>query len=194
MVKAFLRRRMRLLLGFRKAESGTTAVEFGLVAAPFIFLLMMLFETGFMLFSEYVIEHGVSEAARLIRTGQVQNCGMTKAKFKEQVCGRMSSFLRCQDRLNVDVRNFTTFQSINLPQPIVGNKLSTAVTTGAQFNPGGPMTVAVVRTYYEWKLFVPGMGQFANLEGGKRLLTAGAAFRNEPFPSAPGSTSCPPLP
>jgi Flp pilus assembly protein TadG len=191
MVKALIWRQMRALLRYKKADGGTTAVEFALIAAPFFYFLMLLFETGFMLFSEYVIEHGVSEAARMIRTGTVQNCGVTKAKFKDLVCGKLEKFLRCQDRLYVDVRNFTTFQNINLPQPIVDNKLSTAVKDGAQFNPGGPMTVAVVRTYYEWKLFVPGMSQLANLEGGNRLLTAGAAFRNEPYPPGQRPAQCP---
>jgi Flp pilus assembly protein TadG len=145
---------------------------------------MLLFETGFMLFSQYIIEHGVAEAARLIRTGQVQSKNMTKDQFKSEVCGRMAAFLKCNENLNVDVRTFTSFRDVNLPQPIDGNKLSDAVKDGkgAQFKPGGPMEVVVVRSYYEWKLFVPGMSQFANLDGNKRLLTAGAAFRNEPFP------------
>jgi Flp pilus assembly protein TadG len=180
MAKTSLRQRMRLLGRFKKAESGATAVEFALVGGPFIFFLMLLFETGLMLFSQYIIEHGVAEAARLIRTGQAQS--FTKDQFKAEVCGTMAAFLKCNENLYVDVRTFTSFRDVNLPQPIQGNKLSDAVTKGAQFKPGGPMEVVVVRTYYEWKLFVPGMSQFANLEGNKRLLTGGAAFRNEPFP------------
>jgi len=39
----------------------------------------------------------------------------------------------------------------------------------------------VVRAYYEWKLFVPGLSELANLSGGRRTLTSSAAFRNEPY-------------
>ena len=55
------------------------------------------------------------------------------------------------------------------------------MTSAAKFQPGVALDVVVVRTYYEWKLFVPGLSQLANLSGGRRSLTAGAAFRNEPY-------------
>jgi len=39
----------------------------------------------------------------------------------------------------------------------------------------------VVQLFYQWPLFVTGLGyNIANLNGSKRLLTATAAFRNEP--------------
>jgi Flp pilus assembly protein TadG len=162
-----------------------TAIEFAFVGGPFLYLLCVIFETGLMLFSEYVIENGVADAARMIRTGQVQAQGMTAADFKTQVCGRLSAFLDCTNNLHVDVRRFTAFADIVLPPPIAGGELTPDVTSGASFQPGQPMDVVVVRVYYEWKLFLPGLSHLANLSGGRRLLTAGSAFRNEPF----GSTS-----
>jgi hypothetical protein len=42
----------------------------------------------------------------------------------------------------------------------------------------------VVRLFYQWPLIVTGLGfNIANLSGSKRLLTATAAFQNEPFTS-----------
>jgi hypothetical protein len=36
--------------------------------------------------------------------------------------------------------------------------------------------------FYQWPLFVTGLGyNIANLTGSKRLLSATAAFRNEPY-------------
>jgi hypothetical protein len=46
----------------------------------------------------------------------------------------------------------------------------------------------VVRLFYQWPLFVTGLGyNIANLTGNQRLLQATAVFQNEPFtaPSAP---------
>jgi len=42
--------------------------------------------------------------------------------------------------------------------------------------------IVVVRMFYQWPLFVTGLGyNISNLAGSKRLLSATAAFRNEPF-------------
>jgi Flp pilus assembly protein TadG len=179
------RRKTGILKGFRNAQGGMTAIEFAFVGGPFLYLLCVIFETGLMLFSEYIIENGISNAARMIRTGQVQAQGMSAGDFKNVVCGKLATFLNCNSYLHIDVRHFTAFADISLPTPIQSGELTSDVTTNASFQPGQPMEVVVVRAYYEWKLFVPGLSQLANLSGGRRLLTAGAAFRNEPF----GSTS-----
>lgn len=176
------KKRSWLLKRFTKDSKGVTAIEFAMVGAPFLYLMGCIFETGLMLFSEYIIENGVAQASRMIRTGEVQTQGITQAKFKNIVCGNLASFLDCKTNLNIDVRKFTAFKDVNLPPSMNGEVLSDDVTTGAKYETGGPMEVVVVRAYYQWQLFMPGMTQLANLAGGKRLLTAGAAFRNEPYP------------
>ena len=51
-----------------------------------------------------------------------------------------------------------------------------------QYSPGGAGGIVVVRLFYQWPLFVTGLGyNIANLTGSKRLLTATAAFQNEPL-------------
>jgi len=45
----------------------------------------------------------------------------------------------------------------------------------------------VVRMFYQWPLFITGLGyDISNLTGHKRLLSATAAFKNEPY-----NGSCP---
>ncbi len=63
-----------------------------------------------------------------------------------------------------------------------GDQLSPEVTTQAQFQPGNPLEVVVVRVFYDWRLFTPGITLLANLAKDRRVLTAATAFRNEPFP------------
>lgn len=167
---------------FRKAQGGAAAIEFGLLAAPFLFLLMAIFETGLMLFTEYVVENGVAKAARMIRTGQVQNEGITAAQFKEEICGNLLTYFDCEERLYVDVQSFTKFSDITTPNSISDDgELTEDVTVNSNFEPGDPMDVVVVRAYYDWQLMTPGITYLANLANGRRLLTASAAFRNEPF-------------
>jgi Flp pilus assembly protein TadG len=178
----------RLLKRYRRNEEGATAVEFAIVGAPFLYLLCVILEMGLMLFSEYAIEHATAQAARLIRTGQAQNNGMTAAGFKEVVCDNVP-FLDCESKLFVDVRKYDTFADVAAPSSITtdgeGNsEMSDEITVSAQFDPGGPGDVVVVRVYYAWDLFVPGipgMSGFANLSSHRRLLSSTFAFQNEPY-------------
>jgi Flp pilus assembly protein TadG len=181
MATGFTRLLKRVLRRYRGAADGVTAIEFALVGGPFIWLLCVVFETGIMLFAEYRIENGTAQAGRLIRTGQVQAEGMSASKFKSIVCDKLTGFLDCASKLYVDVRHFPNFQSIKLPQSRVDNQLSPEVTTGSQFQPGGQRDVVVVRAFYDWQLFTPGVTLLANLAGGRRVLTGATAFRNEPY-------------
>ena len=175
------RRGTALLKRFGKAQGGVTAIEFAFVGGPFLYLLCVVFETGLMLFSEYVIENGVANAARMIRTGQVQTQSMSAGGFKDVVCGSLATYLNCSSNLYLDVRKFTAFSDITLPPAIKNGDISPDVSANASFQPGGPMDVVVVRAYYTWTLFLPGLDHLANISGNRRLLTAGAAFRNEPY-------------
>lgn len=178
----------RGLIGlFKKSEDGVTAIEFAFVGAPFLYLLCVIFESGLMLFSQYIVETGLASAARMIRTGEVRMTNVSQSQFKTLVCGKLASYLDCASSLHIDIRKFPDFAGISLPSPTSGDNLSPAVTTGAQFQIGCPGEVVVVRSFYEWKLFFPGLSQLSNLSGNKRLLSAGAAFRNEPYPVSPCS-------
>jgi Flp pilus assembly protein TadG len=163
-------------------------VEFGFVGIPFFYLLCVIFETGLILFTEYTLENGASQAARLIRTGQAQTDGMSPAEFKSIICEKVV-FLNCESKLHIDVRKYTDFESVSTPGAIEtdggGNsEISDDISVNAQFDMGGPEDVVVVRAYYDWKLFVPGipgLSGMATLQNGRRLLSASFAFRNEPY-------------
>lgn len=176
------------LKNYREAEGGATAVEFAIVGGPFLYLLCVILEMGMMLFSEYAIEHATAQAARLIRTGQAQNGSMSAADFKDIVCDNVA-FLDCDSKLFVDVRRYEDFASVVAPGAIStdedGNsEMSDDITVSAQYDPGSPRDVIVVRVYYAWDLFVPGipgMSGFSNLSNHRRLLSSTFAFQNEPY-------------
>ena len=181
MTRHRLPRSRHMIRRYRQSQSGVTAIEFAIVAPPFFALMMAIFEVGIMLFSEYVIEHGVGKASRMIRTGEVQTAEMSAADFKALVCGNLAGYLDCASNLHIDVRAFADFDDVVLPAPLTPDgELSSAVTSGA-YDPGDPYEVVVVRVYYAWSLFTPGMSHMANMSGDRRLLAAGAAFRNEPY-------------
>lgn len=195
--------RLKKLMGrYRRSQDGVTAIEFALVGGPFLFVLLVTFELGLMLFAEYALAQNVETAGRLIRTGQIQNGQnghqATPEYFKSQICKSMT-FLNCQTNLYVDVRKFNTFSDIagNLPAPFKPgtSELSNQITSGTQFQTGGAGEIVSIRVYYKWQLSVPGISKLLGVFGvglgnvsehagsGKnaRLLTAAATFRNEPF-------------
>src|SRR5947209_3403732 len=96
-----LRAGCRKLFGrFFKSDAGATAVEFALVAFPFFYVLGCICETGLMLFTEYVLQNSVQDAARLVRTGQVTASDGTllisAADFKTDVCKTVSIIINCE--------------------------------------------------------------------------------------------------
>jgi Flp pilus assembly protein TadG len=176
----------RIVRRFWRRQDGAAAVEFALVAAPFLALLFAIIETAFVFFASQMLEATAADSARLILTGQAQTAGYTQTNFKDAVCARVYGVFDCANGMTVDVKNYSTFAAVNNTSPVVNGQLDTS---GVTYVPGGPGCIVVVKLYYQWPLFVTGLGyNISNLSGGKRLLVATSVFRNEPFG---GSNSCP---
>lgn len=165
---------------FRADRSGATAIEFSLIALPFFALLFAIIEIGMFFLADQTLENAAQDSARLIMTGQVQNSKFTQEQFKQTVCSRLVGMFDCQGGIEVDVKSYKTFADVTIDNPIgADNKLRTDFT----FLPGNAGDVVVVRVFYQWPLYVTGLGLNLSTPGwnNKRLLTASAAFRNEPF-------------
>lgn len=168
---------------FRRNRRGSAAVEFALVAPVFFALLFAIIETGIMFFASQVLETVTQDSARHILTGQAQTAALTQAQFKSQiVCpsGSLASVLfDCVNGIYIDVQSYPSFSSVNINSQIDG---SGNFINNMQYKPGGAGDIVVVRMFYQWPLFVTGLGyNIANLSGSKRLLAATAAFQNEPY-------------
>ena len=71
-----------------RQQDGAAAVEFALVAAPFLALVFAIMETAMVFFAGQALETAAADSARLIMTGQAQTQGFDQAKFKQEVCAR----------------------------------------------------------------------------------------------------------
>jgi Flp pilus assembly protein TadG len=163
---------------FRRSRRGSAAVEFALVAPVFFALLFAIIETSIVFFANQVLETITQNSARMIMTGQAQAAGYTQTQFKTYVCGQIPALFACGN-VYVDVQSYSAFSSVSVNSQIdgAGNFIN-----NMQYNPGTGSDIVVVRLFYQWPLFVTGLGyNISNLAGSKRLLTATAAFRNEPF-------------
>src|SRR5215469_4198323 len=97
-------------------NSGATAVEFALVAAPFIALLVALFQTALVFFAERVLDETVEEASRIIMTGQAQSGGITQAGFANWICANTYAMFNCSNFM-INVQNYGSFSSANTAAP-----------------------------------------------------------------------------
>ena len=162
-----------------KREDGAAAVEFALVAAPFLALVFAIIETAIVFFAGQALETAVADSARLIMTGQAQTAGYDQTKFKDEVCKKIYGLFNCSQGISVDVKTYTNFSSIDMTKPVDANG---NLQTNFTYSPGGPGNIVVVRLIYQWPVYVSLLGlNLSDMAGGKRLLMATAAFRNEPY-------------
>ena len=165
---------------FIRQQDGAAAVEFAMVAAPFLAMVFAIMETAMVFFAGQTLETAGADSARLIMTGQAQTQGFDQAKFKSAVCAKIYGLFDCAGGLYVDVKNYSSFAAINTAKPLDGNGNLQTGTFGYQ--PGGPGDIVVVRLMYQWPVYVSLLGlNLADSAGSKRLLMSTVAFRNEPY-------------
>lgn len=168
----------RLARRFVRQQDGAAAVEFALVAAPFLALTFAILETAMVFFAGQTLEAAVADSSRLIMTGQAQSANFSQAQFKTAVCARIYGLFDCANGLYVNVQTYASFSAVNTTPPVTNGQFNTTTT----YNPGDVGNIVAVSLYYQWPIYVSMLGNnLANLNGGNRLLSATAVFRVEPY-------------
>ena len=165
---------------FARQQDGAAAIEFALVAAPFLALTFAIIETALVFFAGQTLESAASDAGRLIMTGQAQNGGYSQDDFKTAVCNRLAGgVFDCTNGVYVNVTTYANFSAVNTAAPVTNGQLDT---TNLNYTPGGPNCIVAVQLYYRWPIYVSLLGyNLSNLNGNYRLLVATSVFRNEPY-------------
>jgi len=167
----------RLFGRFRSNDKGATAVEFGLVAFPFFFLLTSIIEASLFFFAGQMLESSVDRVGRLVRTGQLDET-TTQAQLKERLCSEASLLFDCGILL-MDVKSATSFAGLGSPPKAVGGEL-----LSGDFGYDSPNSAQIMRitVTYEWPVFSNYVAaHLANLNSGNALLTAISVFQTEPY-------------
>lgn len=191
--RGFRRSRLRLhafLHSYRSDEAGASAIEFAIVALPFLMLLAGIISVSLYYFQVSTIENAAWQAARAIRTGQLQQSsgtytGLTtdaqrKDAFKIAFCARAVGLPNCSAKSVVIVQSSTAFSGISAPScTSSGSMISQA---SAAFAPGQTSSVVMVTVCYGWELGgkLPFM-KLGTLNDGSFLMQASVAFRTEPY-------------
>jgi Flp pilus assembly protein TadG len=164
-------RRRHRCAAFVKDSKGATAVEFALVGAPFLALIIALIQTFLVFFAQELLESVVRQSARLVMTGQVQSQQMTAATFKQAVCNQVVILFTCNG-LMVDMQVANAWSSTNTAMPTLTFDSNGNITNTWQFNPGNAG---------DWPVMLGPLGfNLSNLSNGNRLIMSSAAFQNEP--------------
>ena len=166
---------------FLRCNKAASAVEFGLVAAPFLGLLVALFQTVLVFFAERVLDETTEEASRYIMTGEAQQTSMTQSGFANYVCQNTFALFNCK-KFMINVQNYNSFSAANTSTPTLTFNAQGQVTNVWTYSPGNPGDVVIVQVMYEWPVVTGPLGfNLANVSNNTRLLVSTAAFRNEPY-------------
>jgi Flp pilus assembly protein TadG len=141
--------RRRRLAGaniFRRRR-GATAIEFAIIAVPFLGLLAAIFETGFVFFENAQLQEVTETASRTLLTNAASS-GMTYNTFLTQnVCPKLASMINCSKlQMEVDVLTATTWNSAT--NYTLNNIFSTNYSSSAALPIPAPGQIAIVRIVY----------------------------------------------
>lgn len=176
-VHGFLRQGSR----FAGARGGAFAVEFALIALPFLATLIAILEVTIFLFAQQVLQNAATEAGRLFMTGQAQNSNTTQTQFQNQICPMVSALFSCSSVM-VNVQSYASFSGVNAAEPTLSFNGQGQVTNGWSFSPGAPGQVMVVQLIYQWPIVSGPLGfVLSSLGNGHTEMMGVSAFRVEPY-------------
>jgi Flp pilus assembly protein TadG len=194
-------RRFWSLLRFCRDREGAAALEFAILAVPFMLMIFATFETFFAFTGEQLMANAVETMARKIRTGEItfgqgKSTDVTEAEFRQLFCNEISILRMCSateatnpDKLYLDVRSFSSFSDMPREVP----KVSTADyadldTSDFAFTPGGANSKNSFRAYYRWQIMTDLMRPYiTNIRPANKpiptdfLIVQTAAFENEDY-------------
>jgi Flp pilus assembly protein TadG len=142
---------------FRKKEDGATAVEFALVAMPFIGLTMAILELGIYFLASRFMEDAVFRAGREVMTnqGSTANCGDLVSKVKNQLPTLISSGNN------------------------VGGTGAPVASTATGCSMGGPGSIILLTARYDYPFFGFRFTPAGPMIGKDMPITSSTAFRRE---------------
>jgi Flp pilus assembly protein TadG len=171
----------RLIKRWVRRDDGTTAIEFSLLAIPYLMLTLGIIELSLMFTSASMLEAATSNTARLIRTGQLQQSSEDPAvqleAFREALCRNAAVLIPC-DNIFIEVVNMGGFGSFNNFTPQFdedGNLVP------RPFDAGGSGDVMMVRTAFQYRMMTPLVGPLLSGPDGQMLFMSTFVMQTEPY-------------
>ena len=166
-----------------KKEEGATAVEFSLIALPFILMIVGLIEMSLMFTATNLLESATGTASRLIKTGQLQQSGGNQQQmFEDALCDSANVFLDC-DNIQYEVAVIPEDDGFSGAQMFADPAFDDDGNLEAVgFDTGGSNDVMLVRVIYRYPIITPLIQPIlANGPNNTRLLMSTTVFQTEPY-------------
>lgn len=174
----------RLRRAFSADHRGAAAVEFALVAVPFLALLCVVVESAMMTFAQQTLDTAMGRATRVLRTGAFQDAANGTdpgERLRRTMCAGGVVFFRCDD-LKLDLTRSASFSNTQVATPYDSQKKTWAVGFGTTFQcPQGDDVVALRAAVPVLRLFSFMDFTRQSMGGNLQLLVATAIFRAEPY-------------
>lgn len=172
---------MNLLNKWWSKKDGATAVEFSLLALPFVVMVIGTIEIALMFTTQSLLDASTATAARMIRTGQIQqtDAGDQEQLFRDTVCDFSALLIPCAD-IQLQVTDLASFGDADgLPPPTFDEDGNLQ---GQGFSAGGVSDVVLIRVVYQYSIITPLM-QFVltNRDDGTRLMMSTMVLQTEPY-------------
>lgn len=160
--------RSNLVARFKRDRRGSTAIEFAALALPFSLLVFAILENCLSFAGREVLTNATDDIARQLRTGQLRAGAVTVDSLRQKICDRLEILManRCTERLQIDLRNFSTYlEAASYSYKIENNEIvlmKGATVDPKQFvaEPGGAETINMLRVFYRWPVITDFMSKW----------------------------------
>ncbi|WP_269930877.1 TadE/TadG family type IV pilus assembly protein [Aminobacter sp. HY435] len=168
---------------FMRDRSGSTAIEFVVLAIPFSLLVFAILESCISFAGQQVLSNATDDLARQLRTGQIRATNeLNETAVKAMLCKKLEVLVAkgCPGLL-VDLRSYPSFaDAANVKIKFTNDR--DIDTTGFEVKPGLSMSKNMLRVFYKWPVITDFMRSWmSNLKGGHTLQFATVIWQNEPF-------------
>lgn len=178
---------LKFLGSWLRKKDGSVAVEFSLLLWPFVMLTLGIIEISFMYAAESLLEGATSQAARQVKTGQLQQSGAEDIEeaFRVELCSHIPVLIDCS-KVQIEARvmdSFSDFDAMSAQYDEEGN-----------FEPegfaiGGSSSKVLVRAVYYYPALTPILAPMFPFPGRTRLFVATIVLQTEPYDFASEASS-----
>jgi Flp pilus assembly protein TadG len=175
---------------FASNEAGTTAIEFAMVAPPFLMMVFGIINTGMFFYSVNSLDRGLEDSSRRIRTGELQNLGtVTAGSYKTMLCDAATAYVDCAN-VQVLIQSQTSWAALGAQSCQSGGTLTPSTgpsNTSLSTLTGTAGAIVLITACYKWEFakYLPFL-KFGSLADGSALIQSSTAFKTEPYVPAPG--------
>ncbi len=164
---------------WHKKDDGSTAIEFGFIAVPFIIMALGILEISLMFAGGNLLEGAVADAARLVKTGQIQQSGGDESTFRAALCESAPVIINCNDvEFEVVPVGSGSFFDVG---GVSAQFDEDGAFQGRGFDAGGVNDVMLIRAVYDYEIITPMIGYMMTGGEGTMRMMSTIIFQTEPY-------------